>query len=286
MLGNFIYSEELEDPQCGYDETENSKSLKVEKSIRRFLLLAVIFVVGGLVWIFCISPCMVPAKLNVKSFPGLSKAEVLSIAGIAEGAPYIAVNAAEAELLLSRHYLVESAKVVKRFPDRLSIFLEPRRETAVILAGIAGRTQPVVFDKHGVAFRTGGDLRASSLSQMPVISGILDKNQPIKLGMWLSSVYVPLLSRISAISDEDPNIWQAISEIEIVKKDNDLFDLVLYPVHHMTKLRMGSDISKESIYYALLMIDAYRQFGNELPDEIDVRSGLGVLKTKEARFGS
>jgi cell division septal protein FtsQ len=285
MLGNFIYSEELEDPQYGYDGPENSKSQKVEKSIRRFLLLAVFFVVGGLIWIFCISPCMVPAKLNVKSIPGLSKAEVLNIAGLAEGAPYISINAAEAELLLSRHYLVESAKVVKRFPDRLSIFLEPRKETAIILGLIGGRLQPVIFDRHGVAFRMGGELRNLSLSQMPVVSGILGKNEPIRLGTWLSA-YNQFFSRISAISDEDPNIWQAISEIEIVQKDGGLFDLVLYPVHRMTKLRMGSDITKESIYYALLMIDAYRQFGNELPDEIDVRSGLGVLKTRGARFGS
>jgi cell division septal protein FtsQ len=286
MLGNFIYSEELENPQYRYGAiNENSNPQKIEKSIRRFLLLAVIFVTLGLIWVFCISPCMVPVKIDIKSFSGMSKAEVLNIADIAGSAPYIAINASEAEWLLSRHYLVESVKVVKRFPDRLSIFLEPRREAAVLLASIDGRSQSVFFDRYGVAFRTGGGLRDASLSPMPVVSGIFSSNHPIRLGMRLPSAYVPLFSRISAISDEDSKIWQAISEIEVVKKSNGTFDLVLYPIRYMTKLRMGSDISKESIYYALLMIDAYRQFGNDIPDEIDVRSGLGVLKTKEARFG-
>jgi hypothetical protein len=48
---------------------------------------------------------------------------------------------------------------------------------------------------------------------------------------------------------------------------------------------MGSDISKENIYYALLMADVCRQLGGRIPDEIDARSGLGVFKTKEAGFG-
>jgi cell division septal protein FtsQ len=284
MLGKFIYSEELENPQYGYGAAnDNSRPQKIEKSIRRFLLFAVIFVTLGLIWVFCISPCMVPVKIEVKSFSGLSKAEVLNIAGIAGNAPYIAVNANETEWRLSRHYLVESAKVVKRFPDRLSSFLEPRRETAVLLASVDGRSQSVFFDRYGVAFKTGG--RDASLPQLPVVSGIFGNNYPVKLGITrLPSAYVPLFFFFGVIGDEDPKIWQAISEIELVNKSNGTFDLVLYPVRYMTKLRMGSDISKDSIYYALLMIDAYRQFGNDVPDEIDVRSGLGV-KIKEARFG-
>jgi cell division septal protein FtsQ len=285
MLGDFIYSEELGNSQYHYGEKHgNSNPQKIEKSVRHFLLFAVIFVTCGLIWVFCISPCMVPVKAEVKSFPGLSQAEVLDIADIASSAPYISINTNEAEWRLSQHYLVESAKVVKRFPDRLSIFLEPRREAAILLASVNGRSQPVYFDRHGVAFKTGG--RDVSLPPLPVVSGIFSSNYSVKLGTTrLPSAYVPLFSRISAISDEAPKIWQAISEIELVNKSNGAFDLVLYPVHHMTKLRMGSDISKESIYYALLMIDAYRQFENDIPDEIDVRSGLGVLKTKEARFG-
>jgi cell division protein FtsQ len=227
---------------------------------------------------------MVPAKIEIRSFSGVSNAEVLSIAGINSGATYISINAREVEQQLSRYYLVESAKVVKRFPDRLSIFLEPRQAVAMTVAMVNGRTQAVYFDRHGVVFRVGNGV-GSAPAWIPIVSGILDDNQPVKLGMTLSSAYLPLLSRIGTISDEDPKIWQAISELGIAGKRNNLFDLVLYPVNDSIRLRMKSEISKESIHYALLMLDAYRKLGVAVSNEIDVRSGIGVVNVKEALFG-
>ena len=284
MLGNFVYSADVGDPVF-----RDAAPQKFEKTVRRFLMLAVIFICGGLVWIFCISPCMVPARVEIKSFPGLSTAEVLNIAGINNNAAYIAINAAEAEQRLANYYLIESAKVVKRFPDRLSIFLEPRRAVAMVLAQVNGRTQPVYFDRYGVAFKVGNGAGEAPPSWMPIVSGVLDDGQQLRPGMRLSAGYLPLLSRIGSITDEDPKIWQAISEIGIAKKSHDLYDLVLYPVHDSIRLRMRNDISKDGIYYALLMFDVYRQLGEDAPDEIDVRSGIGVVsahtQAKEARFG-
>jgi len=280
MLGDFIYSADVSDASYKYAAPQ-----KFEKAVRRFLTLAVIFVSGGLLWIFAISPCMVPVKVDVKSFPGLSKADALNIAGIGGNAAYIAIDAAEAEQRLAGYYLVDSVKVVKRFPDRLSIFLEPRRAVAMVFARVNGRTQPVYFDRHGVAFKVGNGEGETSPAWLPIVSGVLDGDRPVKPGMRLSAAYLPLFSRIGAISDEDPKIWQAISEIGIARKDQDLYDLVLYPVQDSIRLRMRSDISKDSISYALLMFDVCRQLGEDIPGEIDVRSGIGVVNAKEVRFG-
>jgi len=281
MLGNFIYSADVSDTTYQYDAPK-----KFEKSVRRFLTLAVIFICGGLVWVFAISPCMVPVRAEIKSFAGLNAADVLNIAGIGGNAAYIAINATEAEQRLSNYYLIESAKVVKRFPDRLSIFLEPRRAVAMVFAQVNGRIQPVYFDRHGVAFKVGNGAGEVSPSWMPIVSGVFDRGQQIGPGMRLPAAYLPLFSRIGAISDEDPKIWQAISEISIVRKSHDLYDLILYPVHDSIRLRMRSDISKESIYYALLMFDVCRQLGKDAPEEIDVRSGIGVVtNAKEDSFG-
>ena len=283
MLGNFVYSADVNDTTYRYDAPQ-----RIEKNVRRFLMLTVIFICGGLVWIFCISPCMVPAKVVIKTFAGLNAADALSIAGIGDNAAYIAVNAMDAEQRLANYYLVESAKVVKRFPDRISIFLEPRRAVAMVFAYVNGKTQPVYFDRHGVAFKVGNGAGEAPPSWMPIVTGVLDDGQ-VRPGMRLSPAYLPLFSRIGAITDEDPRIWQAISEIGIAKKSHDLYDLVLYPVHDSIRLRMRNDISKESIYYALLMFDVCRQMGKDAPDEIDVRSGIGVVnasvKGKEVRFG-
>jgi hypothetical protein len=201
------------------------------------------------------------------------------------GATYISVNAETVETILSRHCMVESAKVVKRFPDRLSIFLEPRQAAAVIIARVSGRLQPVYIDRHGVPFRIGNAAGEAPPSWLPVVSGVLDERHPLSLGDELPAIYQPLFSRIAAISEDDPKIWQAISEIGIAKKSNELYDLLLYPVNNPIKLRMGSDINKDNIYYGLLMVDVCRQLGGDLPNEIDARSALGVFRTKEADFG-
>ena len=273
MLGNFIYSADVSDASVRY-----AAPRKFEKSVRRFLTLAVVFVTGGLIWIFCISPCMVPVRAEIKSFPGFGKTDVLNIAGIGGGSTYISINAGEVERRLAEYYLVESAKVVKRFPDRISIFLEPRRAAAVVFARINGRIRPVYFDRYGVAIGMG--LGAGDMPPwLPVVSGVLDDNKLVKPGTKISAAYLPLFSRIGEISDEDPRIWQAISEIGVAKKGNDLYDLVLYPVHDPIKIRMKDDMSKNSIYYALLMFDVCRQLGETVP-EIDVRSGVGVVNTR------
>ena len=242
-----------------------------------------VFALGGLIWVFFISPAMVPVKANVQSFPGFSTSEVLAAAGIHNRSTFISINAYEAERLLSQHYMVESAKVVKHFPDRVSVYLEPRKAVAVSFARVNSRTQPVYIDRHGVVCGIGGGEGASPW--LPVISGVFgDSDQPW-LGMQVSAPFLPLFSRISAISDEDSNIWRAISEIGITKKENDLYDLVLYPVRDSIRLKVGNDITKDSIYYALLMFDVSRQFGDAVPAEIDVRSGIGVFNNQGGYLG-
>jgi cell division septal protein FtsQ len=290
MMGDFIYSADLNSAPADASVEANvsyryNTPRKLEKSVKRFLLMAFIVVSGGLLWFLAISPCMVPAKVDVKSFSGLDRAAVLRVAGIGGNASFISISAAETERRLSSLYLVESAKVVKPFPDRLSIYLEPRLAAAVVYARVNGRTQAVYFDRHGVAVGIGSETAGAVPDWLPVVSGVIENNQPVRPGMRLSPIYIPLFSRIAKISEEDPKIWQAISEIGIAKKDNELYDLILYPAHDTIRLKVHSDINKDGIYYALLMSDAWRQFGGAVPDEIDVRSGIGVVNAKEARFG-
>lgn len=276
MLGNFIYSEEVADSPGKYAAPQ-----KVEKAARRILLLAAIVIGGGLIWLLFISPCMMPVKMDIDAVPGLGKAEVLYYAGIPGGATFVSINVAEAERLLSRHHLLESVKITKRFPDRLSIYLEPRKAAAMTLFSINGRTQPVYLDRHGVVFKIGNEAGEKIPARLPVVSGVLSDALPPRLGMKVPAAYLPVFSQIGAISDEDPNIWQAISEIGITHKNSEVFDLLLYPAHNPIKLRMGNDLKKEKIYYALVMSEVYSQMGSGIPSEIDVRSGLGVIARED-----
>ena len=284
MLGDFIYSTAGSSETAPRSETQMQFAVsgKFEKNIKRFLLFASIFLCGGLIWLFAISPCKAFTLVEVKGFPGFEKEAVLKFAGIGNGTSYVSLNAAEAERLLAGHHLVESVRVVKRFPDRLSIFLEPRQAVAAILADVGGVTRTVYVDRYGVPFMIGDGKGQKQPSWLPVVSGI-----PIgtsRLGTPLSAVFAPLFTQIGLIHDEAPELWRAISEIKIIRRDYGKYELVLFPLKYPVRLRMGDEITKESLRYALLMLDVVRT-GVTVPEEIDVRSGIGVVKAKEIRFG-
>jgi cell division protein FtsQ len=283
MMGDFIYSATTDmaaDTAAGGETPQFAVSGKFEKGVKRFLLLASIFICLGLIWLFAISPCKAFTMVEVKGFPGFEKEAVLNYAGIGSGASYISVNAGEAQRLLAGHHMVESARVVKRFPDRLSVFLEPRQAVAAILADVGGVHRPVYVDRHGVPFAIGNGGELKHHSWLPVVSGI-----PVgtsRLGTPLSAVFVPLFAQIGLICDEAPELWRAVSEIKVIRKDYGKYELMLYPVKYPVRLRMGDGISKDELRYALLMLDVIRR-GDTVHDEIDVRSRIGVVK--EARFG-
>jgi len=246
--------------------------------MRRFLAIAVIVIFGGLIWWFFVSPAMVPATVSISGFDGMDDATVRRYAGIGNRATFVSVNAREAQSMLERHPLVESASVVKTFPDRVSIRIVPRVAVATGLVRVDGRMRPLYFDRHGVGFRIGsGADGPAAASMLPLVSGLDWGDARLSVGARLPEPVLPLFERIGAITDEEPNIWRAISQIAVEWNDNETFDLVLYPTGDFVRLRMGSDISWERIRYALLMLDVVRRMGSSAPGEIDVRSGIGVL---------
>jgi cell division protein FtsQ len=251
------------------------------------LSLAALVVCIGFVWWFFISPAMVPASVSISGFPGLTNAQVLRQAGIRERATYLSVNASRAQTLLSRNPLVESARVVKTFPDRIFIHLEPREAVAVSVARIDGRMQPVYFDRYGFAFMFGdGPGIPPPPGSIPVVSGLYRDELSLELGMRLPEALLPLFSKIGEITDSDKAIWQAISEIVVEWNEKGTYDLVLYPTNSLVRIRMGSDMDAGAIRYALLMLDVVRGKGNsDGIDEIDARSGIGVLRGEGDGFG-
>jgi len=49
------------------------------------------------------------------------------------------------------------------------------------------------------------------------------------------------------------------------------------------EMMSGREVS--ACWTGILMLDVCRQLGKDAPDEIDVRSGIGVVNAKEVRFG-
>jgi len=257
-----------------FDEvTEKRPAKKLEKGIKRLLIIAAVIFAAQLIWLFGISPFIPFSIIEVQGIPGLDRAEILSIAGINEDTSYMSTNAKNIQKMLSGHLLVESAVVMKRFPDKLSIFLTPRKAVAVSLGNTSSGQVPVYIDRYGIFFKTG---RVNENITLPVISGI---ESPM-LNMRLPDALLPLIDSINVMASNAPELLSVISEIRIERKAWDGYDLVLFPVHSPIRVRVENSLTEDVLRYMLLMLNVFNN-SDEKPKEIDFRSGIGSYTVKE-----
>ena len=274
------YYTESEDFSAGKKSSGASGEVsrgKIEKGLKRLLIIAGVIFAVQLIWLFGISPFIPFSTVDIHGFSALHRAEILALAGLDENSSFISTNAKAVQERLSSHILVESAVVMKHFPDRLSIHLKPRTACAFALTNINSRQAPIFVDRHGVFFKTGHS--GSPGTELPVLSGIENP----QLGMRLPSALVPLLENLNQMASSSPELLSAISEIRIERKTWDGYDLVLFPVHSSIRVRVENNLTEDMLRYILLMLNV---FNNDIqkPREIDFRSGMGSYKIKEQSY--
>jgi cell division protein FtsQ len=255
----------------------------MDKRLKRIIIVVAGILGAEFIWLFWITPLLPLSTVDLTGILGIDRAAVLAHGGISPRSSYVTVNAGAVRKALEGLYFVESAQVVKEYPDTLRISLEPRRISALSLAPVNGRVTPVYFDKHGVIIRIGNDSRDSTLpGAIPLISGLVFE-EPV-LGMRLPSVFEPFLIGLARINTSAPELLAAISEIRINRKAFDGFDLVLYPVHSSVKFRVEAELDEDILRYMLLMIDVFGATG-AVVDEVDLRTGAASYLEKEASSG-
>jgi len=246
---------------------------KLEKGIKRLLIIAVIIFTAQLIWLFGISPFIPFSNIEVHEIAGLDRSEILSLAGVNEESSFISTNTKNMQKILSGHLLVDSAVVMKRFPDKLSIFLTPREAAAVALTNTYSGQVPVFIDRKGIFFKAG---KVGENTTLPVISGIENP----KLNTRLPDAVVPLLDSLYLMASNSPELLSVISEIRIERKAWDGYDLVLFPVHSTIRVRVENNLTEDVLRYMLLMLNVF-EGESEKPKEIDFRSGIGSYTIKE-----
>ena len=250
---------------------------KIEKGLKRLLIIAAVIFAVQLIWLFGISPFIPFSTVDIHGFSALHRAEILSLAGLDENSSFISTNTKAVQEKLSSHLLVESAFVMKHFPDRLSIHLNPRIACAFSLTNVNSRQAPIFIDRHGVFFKTGESDQQGL--EFPVLSGIENP----QLGMRLPSALVPLVENLNKMASSSPELLSAISEIRIERKTWDGYDLVLFPVHSSIRVRVENNLTEDMLRYVLLMLNVFEK-DIKKPQEIDFRSGMGSYKIKEQSY--
>jgi len=253
-------------------------SIKIEKGLKRIFLIAGIIFAAEIIWLFGISPFIPFSTVDIQGFTELADAGILEVAGIGETSSFMSTNVSEAQEKLSSLLLVESARVSKRFPDKLSIFLTPRQTSALTLSSAGAKQEMLSIDRNGFFYKIADT--GSETERFPILSGIEDA----RLGMRLPESLVSLVESISVISESSPQLLAAISEIKIEPKVWGGYELVLYPVHSSIKVRIENNLTEDVIRYMLLMLDVFESDSLK-PEEIDFRSGVGSYKIKERPNG-
>jgi len=270
-MNNFSYitPEEISNPS----NTAEKKQRKLEKGIKRLLIIVAVIFAAQIIWLFIVTPFVPFSTIEVHGIEGLDRPEILMLSGIDESSSYFSTIAGNVQEKLSKHILVESAVVMKRFPDRISIFLSPREAAAVTLTSSGSRQVMMFIDRQGVFFKTG---RPDEAAGLPVISGIENP----QLNSCLPVSLVSLTENLYQLSSNSPELLSAISEIRIERKAWDGYDLVLFPVHGSVSVRIENNLTEDALRYLLVMLNIL-EAKNQKPGEIDFRSGMGSYTIKE-----
>jgi cell division protein FtsQ len=172
---------------------------------------------------------------------------------------------------------VKSAWVRKVFPASLRIVTRSRQPVAVAFAETPSGAVPLAFDEDGVVFLSGKDVPETDL---PVLSGI--RFEDFHAGVRLPEMLKPFLTRLMKMEKTSPVILSAFSEMKIVRKGNEQFEFILYPLYHRVPVRMEGELDAQRCKMVLIVLDALEKEGmlNRV-DEIDFRTEDIIYRFKE-----
>jgi cell division protein FtsQ len=277
MPHNYVYIEEAFSEEQA-EEKKNASLL--EKRLKKVLVIILLAIGAELCWLLLISPFMPLGTAEITGIPDIDRDMVLAQAGINSHSSYMTLNTAGAEAALKELYQVESAQVIKGFPDSVRIILKGRQPAAMSLTMVEGRMTPVFLDRQGVVFKIGNDENLSR--SIPLVSGIFTED-PF-LGMRLSPAYTAFLTNLERLNHSSPELLSAISEIGIHRKAYNGFDLILYPRYEPVRIRASTELNEDMLRYMMLAIDVIISQGTKVY-EIDFRNGTASYTLKEGSSG-
>jgi cell division protein FtsQ len=267
----------------GTEESPGKHPVKADKWLVRLLVLIGGILAAELLWLFGITPLLPLSVVEVNAVPGIDRASLLALAGIGSHSSYFTVNTGLAEKNLEQMHQIESARVVKQYPDTVRVFVEQRRPAAVSLVNAGGRVIPVYIDKHGMLLQAGGPFVNGDVSPaLPIVSGLTFER--LEEGMKLPAEMESFFTRLDSINENAPELLAFISEIRINKKAYNGFDLILYPVNSAIKFRLEPDLNEDALRYMVLMMNVFDSTGVQV-DEVDLRNGTASYIVKEAHSG-
>jgi len=222
-------------------------------------------------------------SVRISGLETLSENAILSSLGGIGDQGLFSLKLGDIESSIAANPRVARVKAYRILPSTLGIDIQERSAVASIAVTSEQGTKLVLVDGEGIAF-AAIDAEDSRNPELPVISGI--QFSQFTPGQRMPEALMPLFASLDSVKREAPVLLKAFSEIRAVRISGDSIELLLYPVHMKTAVRMPLRINAESLRNALVVLDILRSrgLGNQ-PSEIDFQSGTVVYQTKEAVSG-
>lgn len=242
---------------------------KLHRYIRILLVVLAGIGLGELLYQLAIAPKVLVDSVIIKSNSAIPKGEILKITQLQGPVPYHRVDTQTLKRRLEMVSWIRSAKVEKIFPNKLTITVEVRKPVGIVLLETGTSFQVFAFDEELNLFvpqETEWD------TSLPLFTGI--RIEGSMDGVRLPFQLTDLMRRIVEIRSEEAGLLSCFSEFRIIKKGEDTYELIAYPIQYQVPVRMGHQISTETFKSALMVLDVMQE--ERLLDkvkEIDFRTG-------------
>lgn len=183
------------------ERASRKRRRRASKYRTAFFALALTGVLAAVVWALLGSRLLVVRSVAVSGTHLVPAATVLAVAGVQPGTPMVRVNAAQIVARVDAIRQVQSAQVIKSWPDRIVIKVQ-ERDSAVAVPAAGGGFDLV--DAHGVVVRwvasrpdrfpvlaTSGTAASLRGNQSVALAAAVLKNLPLSMRFSVASVSVP-----------------------------------------------------------------------------------------------
>jgi hypothetical protein len=247
-------------------------ALRTEKILKILIILA-LSVAGAFVLWITIVPFTPFRKVDANSIEGMSKEQILEIAGISKKSSFWTTNVQTAADNIMSLSFVKTVTIQKHLPSRLEIDIKTREPVGVFLAFFENRYVPFFVDASGVVFES-----IRTLEGMPIISH--SGMGTITAGIRLPSSLTKLLEGLETIKTSNHELFALISEIEIRwinsgDQNYKAYDITLHLTNTTTDVRMKPNLNVSELKNMLLELDALKHDGIT-PKVLDMRSDIAA----------
>lgn len=182
----------------------------------------------------------------------------------------------KAVAILSSESGIETACVVKKFPDKIFVNIVEREPVAVTFVLENGCSTPIQIDKNGVLF-PGKENAEVDTSLVPIVSGL--PVEYMSQGMRIPAKYRPLIEQINKIRELPQKYFASISEICVLPKEYGSYELALIPAQSKVKVLTDRALNEDALKYMMVVLDVVNQIGTDVA-EVDLRYGSVSYRTR------